>query len=160
MSLWAPFFLPPSPSLGLCLFLSWTDCVRSSAGSSGSLRPLACEHVCDLYSELLPGSDHDTHAHTDMHTRAEQTEEKVSVQYINGITDMIKLVKDSMKSVNCNLSICSISLAAHASVELGGNYTTEHLTLRKSQIPILIIIIVVCEQMSASWTRGISRPSS
>lgn len=46
-----------------------------------------------------------------------------------------------MKSVNCNLSICSISLATHASMELGKNYAVEHLTWRKSHIITIVTAV-------------------
>lgn len=58
-----PFLLLASSRLGLCLFPEWMDCVLVSAGSSGSPRPSACEHACDLYSGLLPVSDQNTHTH-------------------------------------------------------------------------------------------------
>lgn len=90
------------------------------------------------------------HTCTNMHTWAEQTQEEVGVEYMNRIIDMINFVKDSMKSTNCNLSICSTSLASHASMELGGNYAIEHLTRRKSHITILIIIIVMVVHKWAS----------
>lgn len=57
-----PFLLQAWSRFGLCLFPKWMDCVLSSAGSSGSLRPSACEHACDLYSGPLPVSDHNTHS--------------------------------------------------------------------------------------------------
>lgn len=64
-------------------------------------------------------------------------------EYMNRSFDMINFTKDSTKSANCNLSICSTYLASHASRELCGNYVIEHLTRRKSHIAILIIIMVV-----------------
>lgn len=57
-----PFLLQAWSRFGLCLFPKWMDCVLSSAGSSGSLGPSACEHACDLYSGPLPVSDHNTHS--------------------------------------------------------------------------------------------------
>lgn len=63
---------------------------------------------------------------------------------------MIKLMKGCVKSVNCIISICSISLASHASMELGKNYVIKHFTQRKSHIAILIIIIVTVVHKWAS----------
>ena len=78
------------------------------------------------------------------HTRKYAHMSRISVHSLwTESLDMIKLVKNSMKSVNCNLSICSISLASHASMELGRNYAIEQLTRRKSHITILIIIVVI-----------------
>ena len=52
-----------------------------------------------------------------------------------------------MKSVNCNRSICSSSVASHASMELGGggkeNDAIKRLTRRKSRITVSIIAIVM-----------------
>lgn len=75
-------------------------------------------------------------------THTEHTEEKMSVQYMT--TDMIKLMKDSMKSVNCNLSICSISVASHASMERK-NYAFD-----SEEVAILIIIVVTVVHKWAS----------
>lgn len=103
-----------SPSLSLCLSPVWVDCVHSSGGSSGSLRPSACERACGPCSEPLPGSGHKAYIHKYAHTWANQAEEKS----VSGVTDTIILVEDSIKSANCNLSICHITVVSHASMAL------------------------------------------
>lgn len=96
-SLLAQLLLPSHPCPYLCLCLILIDSVRSSADSSGSPRPLACEHACDLCSGPLPGSSNhtytqrrtQTHTHTqrNVHTRAKQAKGKVSVEYMHRMTD-------------------------------------------------------------------------
>lgn len=124
VSLLAQLLLPSRPCPYLCLCLILIDSVRSSADSSGSPRPLACEHACDLCSGPLPGSSH----HTYTHRRAQphrgmctqgQNKQKGKSAYSICTEWLIKLVKDSTKSVNCNISICSTASTSHAPINLG-----------------------------------------
>lgn len=142
--------LPSCPCLCLCLSPLWIDRVRSSAGSSGSPRPLACERACDLCSGPLPASGR--HIRTDIRTQRRRTSRRVKSAYSACTERLIQLVTGSMESVNCDSSICSTCL-----------WKIMRLTLRRrSHVGILIIIIITCNSgahlVTIAWARRLVLP--